>query len=139
MDFVIEKLRADEFRKYIEKTGIFPQTILNERVDKLSICADFVTARSSEGELSGTIAFYMNVLPTCYITHVSVLKECRRQGILTSMYRVLEIEARLRQFALIRLEVEKKNVIAQKCYQNLGFVYENIQSDRSFFMRKALT
>lgn len=129
----IENLSEIELAGYLQKVGVFPNPrVLQERIKKLSSKATFVVMRLSDSTPIGIIAYYMNTKPLCYITHVSVLQNYRRQGIFSELFHRLEQEVIASGFSTIQLEVLKQNEVAIMSYQRMGFVKTGEKSRKAF-------
>lgn len=139
----IERLTYNEVLNFLLITyEDFPdlkdRSIIEDRAQKLSSFASFITCRTDDGSILGMIAFYANCPPLCYITHVSVMKFARHLGLFKRMFNKLKIETENRNFTMMRLEVQKDNMIAQICYQNSGFNIIHKESNNSVIMEKNL-
>lgn len=139
----IEKLTYNEVLNFLLMTyEDFPdlknRSIIEDRAQKLSSLASFITCRTGDGNILGMIAFYENCPPLCYITHVSVMRSARHLGLFKRMFNKLMLETENRNFTTMRLEVLKDNFIAQICYQNSGFNIIHNKSNNSVIMEKNL-
>lgn len=139
MNIQIEALSAECLSNYFKKAGAFQNPVVfEERVEKLSLYASFVTARNEEWQIVGALGFYMNTKPICYITHVSVIESYKRNGIATKMLSFLEAEAFKRGFLFMKLEVHKDNHSAIIVYKKVGFSIKCDSSNGSYYMEKKL-
>ena len=105
---------------------------------KLSSNASFVVMRNIKGDIVAMIAAYINNPPLCYISHVSVLDEYKRNGLFGQMLAFLENVAKQHNCSLIKLEVKKNNAPAIAAYKNNGFVADCMASKDSMYMQKLL-
>lgn len=138
MNIQIEPLSSDDLRKYFIEAKIFNNPyFFNERINKLSANACFVTVRNNE-KIIALIAYYMNIKPLCYITHLSVLESFRRRGIATRMLHYLEKEALSKGFSLMKLEVKKDNYQALNLYQQNHFTILENNNNSGYYMEKQL-
>lgn len=139
----IEQLTYNEVLNFLLMTyedfsDLKDRSIIEDRAQKLSSFASFITCRTDDGNILGMIAFYANCPPLAYITHVSVMKSVRHLGLFKRMFNKLKIETKNRNFTTMRLEVLKDNLIAQICYQNSGFNIIHKDSNNSIIMEKNL-
>ena len=105
---------------------------------KLSSNASFVVMRNIKGDIVAMIAAYINNPPLCYISHVSVLDEYKRNGLFGKMLAFLENVAKQHNCSLIKLEVKKNNAPAIAAYKKNGFVIDCMASEESMYMQKLL-
>ena len=105
---------------------------------KLSANASFVVMRNIKGDIVAMIAAYINKPPLCYISHVSVLDEYKRNSLFSRMLTFLENVAKHNNCSLIKLEVKQNNAPAIAAYKKNGFVVDGIASDNSVYMKKHL-
>ena len=105
---------------------------------KLSAKASFVVMRNIKGDIVAMIAAYINNPPLCYISHVSVLDEYKRNGLFGKMLAFLENVAKHHNCSLIKLEVKKNNTPAIAAYKKNGFVIDCMASEESMYMQKLL-
>ena len=105
---------------------------------KLSANASFVVMRNIKGDIVAMIAAYINKPPLCYISHVSVLDEYKRNGLFGKMLAFLENVAKHHNCSLIKLEVNKNNTPAIAAYKKNGFVVDGMAADNSAYMKKNL-
>lgn len=105
---------------------------------KLSTNASFVVMRNIKGDIVAMIAAYINKPPLCYISHVSVLDEYKRNSLFSRMLAFLEKVAKHNNCSLIKLEVKENNAPAIAAYNKNGFVVDGIASDNSVYMKKHL-
>jgi len=134
----IGKLNEEIILAYFTKEKIIEDSIqLKKRVAKLADKATFVTA-SINSQIVGMIGFYMNNKPLCYITHVSVNAAYRRQGIASEMFSYLESYAVSQEFDLMRLEVDKLNIIAIEAYKKNGYSIVSENANSGYYMEKQL-
>ena len=123
---------------YFTKEKIIEDSIqLKKRVAKLADKATFVTA-SINSQIVAMIGFYMNNKPLCYITHVSVNAAYRLQGIASEMFSYLESYAVSQEFDLMRLEVDKLNIIAIEAYKKNGYSIVSENANSGYYMEKQL-
>ncbi len=146
MIFTIEHLQMEELKDFLrlQADDAFPNLKDDQRLNMLAEkwhkYAEFCTCRNEEGQLVGMIAFYANQPETkiAYIPHIYVNKEYRGIGIFSALLQnVLTYVSKL-GFLGIRLEVDKKNVRAQKAYLKHGFEYDGNTSSTSCFMKRQL-
>ena len=105
---------------------------------KLSANASFVVLRDMNDNNVAMIAAYLNNPPLCYISHVSVLDEYKRNGLFSRMLALLEKKAKLLNCSFIKLEVKDNNAPAIAAYKKNGFEFECIASEDSVYMKKLL-
>ena len=105
---------------------------------KLSTNASFVVMRNIKGDIVAMIAAYINKPPLCYISHVSVLDEYKRNSLFSRMLAFLEKVAKHDNCTFIKLEVKENNAPAIAAYNKNGFVVDGIASDNSVYMKKHL-
>lgn len=96
----------------------------NNYARKLSSNTSFVVIRDMNGNIATMIAAYLNNPPLCYISHVSVLDEYKRNGLFSRMLTLLEKEAMLLNCSIIKLEVKENNAPAIAAYKKSGFEFE---------------
>ena len=134
----IGKLNEEIILAYFTKEKIIEDSIqLKKRVAKLADKATFVTA-SINSQIVAMIGFYMNNKPLCYITHVSVNAAYRHQGIASEMFSYLESYAVSQEFDLMRLEVDKLNIIAIEAYKKNGYSIVSENANSGYYMEKQL-
>lgn len=142
MTITIEQLQLDELNAFlhIQAEDAFPD-LKDEKRLKMLACkwhefAEFCTFRDNDNRLAGMIAFYANQPKggVAYISHVYVSKGYRGQGIFTKLIDTVVEFVKERDFCHIRLEVHKNNLIAQKAYQNYGFIPVGNASETSIYM-----
>lgn len=134
----IGKLNEEIILAYFTKEKIIEDSIqLKKRVAKLADKATFVTA-SINSQIVAMIGFYMNNKPLCYITHVSVNAAYRRQKIASEMFSYLESYAVSQEFDLMRLEVDKLNIIAIEAYKKNGYSIVSENANSGYYMEKQL-
>lgn len=101
-------------------------SILNitDYADKIRDKATTIEAWSSEYEVVGLIACYMNDDTTheAFITNVSVDEKFQHQGIASELLRKTIIEVQKKGFLSVRLEVEEVNDAAIRLYKKFAFV-----------------
>lgn len=105
---------------------------------KLSSKASFIVMRDMNANIVAMIAAYLNNPPLCYISHVSVLDEYKRNSLFSRMLALLEKEAKLLNCSFIKLEVKDNNAPAIAAYKKNGFEFECIASEDSVYMKKLL-
>ena len=105
---------------------------------KLSANASFVVMRDMNANIVAMIAAYLNNPPLCYISHVSVLDEYKRNGLFSRMLALLEKEAKQLNCSFIKLEVKENNAPAIAAYKKNGFEVECMAADDSVYMKKLL-
>lgn len=105
---------------------------------KLSANASFVVLRDMNDNNVAMIAAYLNNPPLCYISHVSVLDEYKRNGLFSRMLALLEKKAKLLNCSFIKLEVKENNAPAIAAYKKNGFEFECIASQDSVYMKKLI-
>ena len=105
---------------------------------KLSANASFVVMRDMNDNNVAMIAAYLNNPPLCYISHVSVLDEYKRNGLFSRMLALLEKIAKQENCSFIELEVKENNAPAIAAYKKNGFEFDSIASDDSVYMKKLL-
>ena len=66
-------------------------------------------------------AFYLNQPPQAFITSVSVLCEYQGNGLAKAMLAEMVKQCQNSQYKRARLEVQKKNIKAQRLYERIGF------------------
>lgn len=84
---------------------------------KLSANASFVVMRNIKGDIVAMIAAYINNPPLCYISHVSVLDEYKRNSLFSRMLASWEKVANHDNCSLIKLEVKENNAPAIAAYK----------------------
>lgn len=113
------------FNKTISDFSSFrEEDFKNNYARKLSSNASFVVIRDMNGNIVAMIAAYLNNPPLCYISHVSVLDEYKRNGLFSRMLTLLEKEAMLLNCSIIKLEVKENNAPAIAAYKKNGFEFE---------------
>ena len=105
---------------------------------KLSAKASFVVMRNIKGDIVAMIAAYINNPPLCYISHVSVLDEYKRNSLFSQMLTFLENVAKHDNCTFIKLEVKENNAPAIAAYKKNGFVIDCMASEESMYMQKLL-
>ena len=105
---------------------------------KLSSKALFVVMRDMNANIVAMIAAYLNNPPLCYISHVSVLDDYKRNSLFSRMLALLEKEAKQLNCSFIKLEVKENNAPAIAAYKKNGFEFECIASQDSVYMKKLL-
>lgn len=105
---------------------------------KLSSNASFVVMRDMNDNIVAMVAAYLNNPPLCYISHVSVLDEYKRNGLFSRMLALLEKKAKQDNCSFIELEVKENNAPAIAAYKKNGFEFECMASDDSVYMKKIL-
>lgn len=105
---------------------------------KLSSNASFVVMRNMNDNIVAMIAAYLNHPPLCYISHVSVLDEYKRNGLFSRMLALLEKLAKQENCSFIKLEVKEGNVTAIAAYKKNGFEVECMAANDSVYMKKLL-
>ena len=105
---------------------------------KLSSNASFVVMRDMNDNIVAMVAAYLNNPPLCYISHVSVLDEYKRNGLFSRMLALLEKKAKQDNCSFIKLEVKENNAPAIAAYKKNGFEFECMASDDSVYMKKIL-
>ncbi len=139
MEFNIGKLPFNEVRTFLFETDKEFQTPLSSKLNideyafKLSHYSEFSYC-NDESIIVGMISCYMNRPPNAYISNVCVRSHYQNQGIFKQMFNNLVDALKSRGFTTIRLEVSDDNVIAQKAYTNMGFIYSNRASDNSYYL-----
>ena len=71
------------------------------------------------------IAAYINNPPLCYISHVSVLDEYKRNSLFSQMLTFLENVAKHDNCTFIKLEVKENNGIKRQCVYAETFMILN--------------
>ncbi len=127
IECTLTKLTTEEIIPFFRKTTNFFPELANDDyaisyANKLAQFAEFVVC-INDGEIIGMIAYYINTLPTVYITHVCVLPKYQQKGLFKQMLAMVEQESRLREFTTIKLEVRKDNEPAIRAYENSNFIY----------------
>ena len=84
------------------------------------------------------IAAYINNPPLCYISHVSVLDEYKRNSLFSQMLTFLENVAKHDNCTFIKLEVKENNAPAIAAYKKNGFELDCMASKDSVYMQKLL-
>lgn len=87
---------------------------------KLSANACFAVGRCS-GVISSIIAFYANIPPAIFISHVHTRKEFRKKGYFNHLLEMIVECEDFKTFNSIRLEVRKDNPQAISAYIKKGF------------------
>ncbi len=136
-----ETLTVDEVKRHLEATkeDFTPrdEQFISEYSKKLAQNAAFVVARGTDGEMYGLVAYYANLSPKAYITHVWVSNSYRGGGYCGRMLRCLHKSMQKRKFNSIRLEVRTDNESAINAYKKAG--YSIISTDgRSHLMELLL-
>ena len=127
------------FNKTISDFSSFrEEDFKNNYARKLSSNASFVVIRDMNGNIVAMIAAYLNNPPLCYISHVSMLDEYKRNGLFSRMLTLLEKEAMLLNCSIIKLEVKENNAPPIAAYKKSGFEFECLASDDSVYMKKLL-
>jgi len=143
MTITIEQLQLDELKAFlrVQADDAFPglkdQNRLNVLAEKWHKYAEFCTCRDEGGQLVGMIAFYANqpLGGVIYIPHVYVSKNYRGKGAFTYMFVQIKQYATNKGFSLIRLEVQKDNIKAQRSYLNNGFQIDRGASKKTIYMQ----
>ena len=129
----------DFFNKTISDFPSFREEVFKETyARKLSANASFVVMRDMNDNIVAMIAAYLNNPPLCYISHVSVLEEYKRNGLFSRMLELLGKVARQENCSFIKLEVKEGNVPAIAAYKKNGFEVECMAADDSVYMKKLL-
>ena len=112
------------------------ETRLNMLAEKWHRSAEFCLCRVDNNKLVGMIAFYANqpLGNVVFIPHVYVNQEYRGKGLFASMLVKVKQCVSERGFRVIRLEVKKDNVRAQKAYQNNGFCADGSSKEGAIYM-----
>lgn len=139
----IESLSEIEVIEFFSKTiSDFPsfreEEFKEKYARKLSANASFVVMRDMNNNIAAMIAAYLNNPPLCYISHVSVLDEYKRNGLFSRMLVLLEKAAKQNNCSFIKLEVKENNTQAIAAYKKNGFEFERMASDDSVYMNKLL-
>lgn len=142
---LIEKIDYVEFQDYMQFqiADAFPALREEERtkafIDKLYAHADFCFCRD-DGHLVGMIAYYANNegADFAYITQAYVSPNYRRHGLFTRMLDLVIRDVLRKGFFEIRLEVYKKDKVAQRCYAENGFVPMEKARQDTLYMRKPI-
>ena len=108
--------------------------------DKLYTHADFCFCRDN-GHLVGMIAYYSNGKGAdfAYIAQTYVSPDYRQQGLLTRMMDLVVRDVLRKGFLEIRLEVYKRDKLAQFCYLKNGFVAMEMAHGDKLYMLKRLS
>ncbi len=141
----IETIAFEELLNYMrfQANEAFPslkdETKLIPFAEKLHKNAGFCLCRD-EGLLVGMIAFYANGQGAdfAYLPHVYVSPDYRKKRLFATMLNKVECNIKKKGFSEIRLEVEKKNVIAQSVYLKNSFASCGGPSPNSIYMKKIL-
>ena len=94
--------------------------------------------RDMNDNIVAMVAAYLNNPPLCYISHVSVLDEYKRNGLFSRMLALLDKEAKQLNCSFIKLEVKENNAPAIAAYKKNGFEFECMASDDTVYMKKIL-
>lgn len=120
-----ENFTVDEVKLHMETTreDFIPrdESFISEYSLKLAHNAEFIVARDANGEMVGLVAYYANLSPKAYITHVWVSRNCRGSGGCGRMLQYLHLSLQKRKFNSIRLEVRVDNESAIKAYKKEGY------------------
>lgn len=143
MKYTIERLSFEELAAFlkIQAEDAFPdlkdELRLNTLAEKWSTNADICTCRDDDNGLIGMIAFYANRPEdlVLYIPHVYVKTDYRGQSIFKTMLNQVEKYVKEKGFQLLRLEVKKTNIIAQKAYLSHGFYPVSDTCDDSYYLQ----
>ena len=142
MTITFEQLQLDELKSFLREQAndTFPslkdEQRLNTLAEKWQTHAEFCTCRDDKGGLVGMIAFYANrpKEKMAYLTHVYVCNEYRNKGVFKKMFYYIAETVHEKGFELIRLEVKKDNLLAQKAYTNIGFHIKEYIDEYSLYM-----
>lgn len=127
------------FNKTISDFPSFREGELKEKyARKLSSNASFLVIRDINDNIVAMIAAYLNNPPLCYISHVSVLDEYKRNGLFSKILSLLEKVAKQENCSFIKLEVKENNASAIAAYKKNGFKVDCMASDDSIYMKKLL-
>lgn len=110
----------------------------NNYASKLSSKASFVAMFDLNDNIIAMIAAYINNPPLCYISHVSVLDEYKRNSLFSQMLTFLENVAKHDNCTFIKLEVKENNAPAIAAYKKNGFELDCMASKDSVYMQKLL-
>lgn len=92
-------------------------------------------------KIAGLVCFYDNNIDekNIYISQISIVKSLQGNKL---GYRIIEFVEHLgkeNNMKYIRLEVKKDNTNAIKFYQRCGFIFDKIESQTSYFMKKPIS
>lgn len=146
MTYTIEHLELSELVSYLhlQADDTFPdlndEQRLNTLAEKWHSHAEFCTCRNDNGQLVGIIAFYANQPKTgiAYIPHVYVSREFRGKGLFPTLLQTIISHISPKGYNIIKLEVAKDNIRAQKAYLKQGFRTGAEAGEQSIFMTKTL-
>ncbi|MBD5583544.1 MAG: GNAT family N-acetyltransferase [Clostridia bacterium] len=91
---------------------------------KLSEYANFMVARTQEGEIGAMVIYYANQSPTIFITHVYTRPQFRRRGLVQRILDLIMQKESDKDFNQFKLEVLKCNYPAIRSYEKYGFKIE---------------
>lgn len=128
IEFSINKASGEDLNIHFSNctqafvSGIERRMILNDYVAKIRTNATTFELWE-QGCLVGLIAVYINrgVEYPAYITNVSVITGYQHRGLSKKLMDELLHYLKNKKFTAVRLEVEKKNVIARSLYDKYGF------------------
>ena len=146
MTIAIEHLSLKELKSFLREQALdtFPALKDEHRLtmlaEKWHSHAEFCTCRNDNGQLVGIIAFYANQPKTgiAYIPHVYVSREFRGKGLFPTMLQTIISHISPKGYNIIKLEVAKDNIRAQKAYLKQGFRTGAEAGEQSIFMTKNL-
>lgn len=127
---------------YEQMRCTFPdlENIYEEYLKKISRTADVFCVKTDKEKVCGFLAMYNNdsINHIAYITLIGIDEKYRKHHI-GSMLLSKGIEfAKTQGMTQIRLEVNKSNETAIKFYKKHEFEFENVATEKSFYMRKIL-
>jgi len=142
MKFAIEQLQLDELQDYLREQAddAFPDLKDEQRLTMLAgkwhKNAEFCTCRDENDQLVGMIAFYANqpAEGVVYLPHIFVSREYRGKGVFSNLFVLVKQYARENSYSLIRLEVKKENIRAQRAYHENGFQIDGDTNEKSIHM-----
>lgn len=141
----IEKPDYEELVSYMryQIDDAFPHLRGKERsfsfTEKLYAHADFCFCRDDD-QMVGMIAYYANGegADFAYLAQVYVSPNYRRKGLCSRMLDLVTQDTKRKGFYEIRLEVEKNDKKAQRCYMLNGFQAMDISKPETLYMKKTI-
>ena len=143
MIIAIEYLQLEELKAFLREQAddAFPDLKDEQRLDMLAgkwaQNAEFCICRNEGSSLVGMIVFYANRPEgeVVYLPHVYVNGEYRGKRVMTSMINYIKDYVKGKGYKYLKLEVNKNNERAQNAYLHFGFLYSEVSSVETIFMR----
>ena len=121
-----ESLSKDDLEVYFESSisdfmSLESSNTRSQYAAKLSANANFIVGRDNKGNIGCLIAYYANIEPLIFITHVHTMEKYKRLGYCSRMLNEICQLYRFSVFTTIKLEVVKTNTKAVSVYTKSGF------------------